>query len=147
MMASSRFAVAVHVLALLARAGDVPVKSGEIARSVNTNPVVIRRILCALSRARLVVARRGASGGAQLARTPARIKLSEVYRAVECGSPFSLHPAPLRRCAVGRNICAVLERVQGEVEGAIERALAKISLQDVLDELQACGAQGAKRDR
>jgi DNA-binding IscR family transcriptional regulator len=40
-MASNRFAMAVHILALLARRGGT-MTSEEVARSVNTNPVVIR---------------------------------------------------------------------------------------------------------
>src|SRR5438876_1217231 len=44
---SSRFAVAVHALTLLA-SEDRPLTSEHIAGSVNTNPVVIRRVLAAL---------------------------------------------------------------------------------------------------
>ncbi|HEX8852924.1 MAG TPA: Rrf2 family transcriptional regulator, partial [Pyrinomonadaceae bacterium] len=82
MSANSRFAVAVHALTLLAWAGEEPVKSEYLACSVNTNPVVIRRILCALARAGLVTSQTGASGGSRLARPAAEITLREVYRAV-----------------------------------------------------------------
>src|SRR5436305_12368211 len=102
MSSSSRFAVAVHVLALLARAGDEPVKSDSIAASVNTNPVVIRRILCALGRAHLITSQPGAAGGSRLARVPEQISLRAVYRAVEGGDTFLLHrQPPTRRCVVG----------------------------------------------
>lgn len=134
-MASSRFAVAVHTLALLARAGGQPLGSCAIARSVNTNPVVIRRTLCALARARVIRVRRGAGGGAELARAPHAIRLLEVYRAVNGGSTFALHPAPRRRCPVGRNIHSVLCWVQGEIDEAVRRTLAEITLQDVLERL------------
>ena len=60
MQTSSRFAVAVHILSLMAGADDEPIKSDQMAGSVNTNPVVIRRILCSLSRAELVTSQSAA---------------------------------------------------------------------------------------
>ncbi|MCC7307577.1 MAG: Rrf2 family transcriptional regulator, partial [Acidobacteria bacterium] len=54
MAANSQFAMAVHILALLALKGETNLKSDTIAHSVNTNPVVIRRILGQLANARLV---------------------------------------------------------------------------------------------
>jgi DNA-binding IscR family transcriptional regulator len=48
---SSRFAFAVHVLALLSQQDGVPLSSEMIAGSVNTNPVLIRRLLAMLSAA------------------------------------------------------------------------------------------------
>ena len=63
MAANSQFSMAIHILALLAGAGEENVKSKLIARSVNTNAVVIRRILSHLNHAGLVVSQTGASGG------------------------------------------------------------------------------------
>ena len=51
MAANSQFAVAVHILTLLARKSDEHVKSSCIADSVNTNPVVIRRLMGQLGQA------------------------------------------------------------------------------------------------
>ena len=47
---NTRFAVALHVLAFLA-SREGPVKSSLIARSVGTNPVVVRRIIARLAEA------------------------------------------------------------------------------------------------
>ena len=84
MQISSRFSVAVHVLSLLAlpEQDGVLLTSERMAGSVNTNPVVIRRILGQLKKAGLVEVR-PASGGTFLTRQPAAITLLEVYRAVE----------------------------------------------------------------
>jgi Rrf2 family protein len=143
---SSRFAVAIHVLTLLANTGDEPLKSGQVAASVNTNPVVIRRILCQLARARLVNSQTGAAGGSRLARQPRLITLLEVYRAVEAGEVFSLHrQPPSRRCFVGMNIETVLGGVLEEVGSAVESVLAKITIEDVLKRLRPCPpARGRK---
>jgi Rrf2 family protein len=139
MPSSSRFAVAIHVLTLMARAGDEPLKSEQVASSVNTNPVVIRRILQALARARLVTSQTGAAGGSRLAHAPGKITLLDVYRAVEAGDIFSLHRQPPdQRCFVGMNIETVLGGVLEEVSTAVERVLAEITIENVLERLQPC---------
>ena len=85
MAANSRFGVAVHVLALLALSADERRSSREIADSVATNPVVIRRLLAQLARAGLVESAHGAKGGFRLARPAAKVTLHDVHRAVEEG--------------------------------------------------------------
>lgn len=133
MSTSSRFAVAVHALTLMAWSDDEPLKSEQIAVSVNTNPVVIRRMLCELAEDKLVVSHTGATGGSRLARKPAQISLLDVYRAVECTDIFSLHPKrPSHRCPVGASIGPVLKNVRGEIDSAIEDVLGKITIEDVV---------------
>src|SRR4051812_25275067 len=105
MPTSGRFAIAVHVLTLMAEHGAEPVKSDVVAASVNTNPVVIRRIICSLQRARLVASQTGAGGGSRLTRPSSEVTLLEVYRAVEGGRLLSLHrQRPDPQCPVGVNI-------------------------------------------
>ena len=146
MSASSRFAVAVHALTLMASRGDEPLKSGQIAASVNTNAVVIRRILCALSNAGLVTTQGGAAGGSRLARPPAQITLLDVRRALDEGGAFALHRrAPDKRCLVGMNIERALGDVLGEVAVAIEGVLAGVTIADVLRKIRARARGGRKR--
>src|SRR5258707_11720814 len=89
MRTSCRFAIAVHVLAVLAYKEGDRVTSAMLAESVNTNPVIIRRLLLTLQRARLVDTRKGAGSGSRLSRSPRRINLAEIYRAVEGVEPFA----------------------------------------------------------
>jgi Rrf2 family protein len=139
MSTSSRFAVAVHVLTLMAWAEDEPLKSEQVAESVNTNPVVIRRMLCELAESKLVVTQTGSMGGSKLAREPAEITLLDIYQAVESRGVFSLHRHPPNRdCPVGVNIGPVLNQVLDEVDTAVERVLAKITVKDVVSRLQPC---------
>lgn len=139
MSTSSRFAVAVHVLTLMAWADDEPLKSEQVAESVNTNAVVIRRMLCELSEAKLVVSQSGAMGGSKLAREPERITLLDIYQAVESRGVFSLHRhPPSRNCPVGVNIGTVLNQVLDEVDTAVERVLANITIKDVVSRLKPC---------
>ncbi len=133
MAANSRFSIAVHVLTMLAQDCDGRVKSDYIARSVNTNPVVIRRLLCSLQQVGLVVSQVGAAGGTCLARPAEKILLSEIYQAVSHGEIFSPHPkTPNQDCPVGKNIEAILCGLQKEIDKTIEQKLAQYTLQDII---------------
>ena len=139
LMTSSRFAVAVHVLALMAWSEDEPLKSEQVAASVNTNPVVIRRMLCELAQAGLVVSQTGSQGGSRLARDPGEITLLDIYGAVESRGVFSLHKQPPSpRCPVGVNIETVLGEVFGEVTTAVENVLVTITISDIVERFKPC---------
>ena len=139
MSTSSRFAVAVHVLTLMAWAEEEPLKSEHVAESVNTNAVVIRRMLCELAESNLVVSQTGSMGGSKLARLPERITLLDIYQAVESRGVFSLHRHPPNPdCPVGVNIGSVLNDVLDEVDSAVEGVLANITLKDVVSRLRPC---------
>lgn len=134
MAANSQFSMAVHVLAMLAGARDQNVKSDCLAESVNTNAVVVRRLLGQLNQAKLVISQTGANGGSRLARCPNEINLSEIYRAVNCGEVFALHSkAPSQNCPIGKNIEAVLGCIQREIDKGIEEKLSRYTLQNVFE--------------
>ena len=139
MSTSSRFAVAVHVLTLMAWADEEPLKSDHVAESVNTNPVVIRRMLCELAESKLVVSQTGSMGGSRLARQPEEITLLDIYQAVESRGVFSLHRHPPNPdCPVGVNIGTVLNDVLDEVDSAVESVLANITLKEAVGRLKPC---------
>ena len=133
MAASGRFATAVHVMTLLARSGEECMTSEEIARSVNTNAVVIRRLLCVLSRADLVGSQKGPCGGGRLARPASDITLLDIYRAVEDRSVFALaRKRPNRACHVGKKIEGVLAGIQGQMDAAVAEVLAGLTLDEIV---------------
>src|SRR5208283_1365988 len=140
MRTSCRFAMAVHVLAVLAYKEGDRVTSALLAGSVNTNPVIVRRLLLALQRAKLVETCKGAGSGSRLSRSPRRIDLAEVYRAVEDAEPFATPSRkPNAACPVGKCIRETLERVFVSAESALERDLGKTTLADVMDTVKASG--------
>jgi Rrf2 family protein len=136
MAANSRMTIAVHALAWLAlaqRQGYDLLTSDQVAASVNTNPVIIRRSLGDLRRAGLVHVRHGAGAGWGLARAPEQITLLDVHDAVGQEQPFGLHHSePNLQCPVGRGIRPALDQVYGEIEQTIRRELALVSVADVL---------------
>ena len=119
----------VHTLLLLAHSDGRSLTSSDISASTNTNPVVVRRLLCALNQAGLVQTQKGPHGGARLAQPPDRISLGDVYRAVETAEPLNRPRArPNLKCPVGAQMEAVLNRIFASAQTALERELNQTSL-------------------
>ena len=138
MTGNSRFAVSLHTLTYLAYRAGAAVPSAEIAASVDTNPVVIRRLLSALVKARLVKTQKGASGGFALASTPENISLLDVYRAVEPQPGHGLrYFAPNHKCPVGAKIESVLQGIFFKAQAGMEAELAHVTLGQVHSQLHA----------
>jgi len=119
MAVNTRFSTGIHTLVLLAAEPDAQT-SEEIARKLNTNPVVIRRVLSLLRQAGLVTSQKGPSGGSKLAKSGKSIRLGDVYRALERVS--ILHGASHS----GENpakIDGVLEKVYRDAQAALEAEL------------------------
>jgi DNA-binding IscR family transcriptional regulator len=135
MSTNSQFATMVHVLTLLACTKN-PTSSTWIAGSVNTNPVVIRKIVGRLREAGLVKTLSGSAGGAFLDREPADITLAEVYNLVKAETFFGLRPSePNPHCPVGRNIQEILIGICTEMDELIAAALTQITVADVMEQV------------
>ena len=136
MAANSRLTVAVHALAwmtLAQRQGRDVLTSEQVAASVNTNPVIIRRCLGDLRRAGLVQVRHGAGAGWSLARPAEDITLLEIYDAVGQEQPFGMHHTePNLECPVGKGIRPALDQVYGNLDQVLRRELKLVSVDDVL---------------
>ncbi|GAA3691170.1 Rrf2 family transcriptional regulator [Nonomuraea antimicrobica] len=146
MSLSSRSAVAIHALTMLARPGDRSLTSAEIADSLASNPVLVRRILACLRDAGLVWSTEGRGGGWSLARAPREISLYDAYAAVEAGPILSRHAhPPSDQCAVGRHMQALLEVEFQDAERAMEERLGRTTiahlLRQVLDRERELAAQ------
>ena len=129
---NSRFTIAVHILTVLAHKRDEPLKSDVVANSINTNPVVVRRLWSTLAKAGLIVARTGAAGGGMLAREASLITLLDVYNAVEARCVFAMHAnPPNKQCLIGKNIQLVLEDIFAEAQREMEKVLARKTIADV----------------
>ncbi|MEV0622802.1 Rrf2 family transcriptional regulator [Nonomuraea sp. NPDC050404] len=138
MSLSSRSAVAIHALTMLARWGDRSLTSAEVADSLSSNPVLVRRILGNLRDAGLVWSAEGRNGGWSLARAPREITLHDAFAAVEAGPILSRHAHPASdACEVGRHMQGLLETEFQEAERAMEERLGRTTiahlLQQVLD--------------
>jgi len=137
--------MAVHVLAVLAYKQGDRVTSSYLAASVNTNPVIIRRLLLTLQKAKLVDTSKGAGSGSRLERSPTRISLAEVYNAVEEEDAFTMpRRAPNKGCPVGQCIQDELERVFSSAENAMIEQLGRKTVADIVNSVRArCEKQDA----
>ncbi len=136
---NSRLTVALHILTWMAlnaqEQPDEVITSDQVARSVKTNPVVIRRLLSLLGNAHLVTVQRGTGSGWRLARLPESITLLDVYHAVEQEGLFALHAhPPSQHCPVGRGIQPTLKPLYMAAESAMQQQLAQTTLADVLSQ-------------
>ncbi|MFZ3592501.1 Rrf2 family transcriptional regulator [Streptomyces sp. BH104] len=137
---SSRSAVAIHALAMLAHRRGGSLTSTEIADSLESNPVLVRRILGRLRDAQLVWSAEGRGGGWSLARAPRDITLYDAYAAVEEGQIFSryTHP-PSEACEVGRSIGDLLDVEFRSAERALEEQLGRTTIAGLLRQILASG--------
>lgn len=142
MQINSRFPVAIHLLGLAGIAaadwGDAPITSEQMATSVNTNPVVVRRVLGDLRAAGLVTSQPGPGGGWRLTRPAERITLRDIYDAVRDGPLFAMPPKePSRECLVGRGMPSILVACFQEAETALVDRLAMTTIADVIASVKA----------
>ncbi|MEU7829534.1 Rrf2 family transcriptional regulator [Nonomuraea sp. NPDC049129] len=139
MGANSRLTIAVHALTWMEvhrRQGNEISTSEQIAGSVNTNPVVIRRLLGELQKAGLVESRRGAGAGWTLTRELESITLLDVYRAVEPGVLFAMHRStPNLECPVGVGIQPAMQEIYDHIEETLRAELARTTLVEVMREV------------
>jgi Rrf2 family protein len=137
MNVSTRFTVALHILTLLASSPGEALTSEYIAGSVNTNPVVVRRLLGTLRKVGIVSSQPGNGGGWELAKNPEKLTLREVRRAVHEGSPFSMHTQPPNpKCPVGKNIQQALGPIYDQAERIMEDELSHTTILSLLHSVQ-----------
>ena len=125
---NTQFALAVHVLTVLAARPEEVQSSEQLASSAGASPVHVRRVLGGLRRAGLVTSRPGVKGGWQPAARFEATTLGDVWRAVHGDDRLlGLHEAS-PDCAVGQRIQSALERIDADAAEAIERELDKTTL-------------------
>jgi Rrf2 family protein len=125
MAANTRFATGVHALVLLAADPSAPQTSEDVARKLNTNPVVVRRVFALLQGAGLVRSQKGPNGGSRLARPAKEITLSDIYTALDGGDVF--HGASFRGTAHAR-LHSTLASTFTEALRALHKELARTTL-------------------
>jgi Rrf2 family protein len=136
MSANSRLTIATHALAWTAShelLGGDWTTSDQIAGSVKTNPVVIRRLMTELVKAGLLQSAHGPGAGWRLSRRPEEITLAQVAEALGPEPAFAMHrnePSPI--CPIAQGIRPALAPVFARVDDAIRRELERTTLADVL---------------
>jgi Rrf2 family protein len=115
MKINSQLSDVLHVLLHMAHA-ESPVTSEALARSMSTNPVVLRRLMAGLRDAGLVTSEKGHGGGWVMAAPLERVTLHDVHLAL--GAP----PLVWLGFREDRPECLVAQVVNASLRTAIEQA-------------------------
>jgi Rrf2 family protein len=127
----SRLSAALHALGHMAQQPEASRTSDEVARWLDTNPVVVRRVFAGLREAGILTTERGRGGGMILARGPAEISLAEISDAMgESLLPIQAEPESTS-CLIERAVNELLADFRREAEALLRARLAEISLADV----------------
>ncbi|MFZ3351420.1 MAG: Rrf2 family transcriptional regulator [Xanthobacteraceae bacterium] len=136
MAANSLLAGAVQMLCVIAWRGGKGANSELLAKSLNTNPVVVRRILKTLENHGLVKVRPGRHGGVELLRSPADITLEDVYKAVEPdGALFALRERGNQRCPVNNAMIRTLPSLFGTADAAVDNVLRRTKIASLVEKV------------
>ncbi|MGD1823110.1 MAG: Rrf2 family transcriptional regulator [Pleomorphochaeta sp.] len=136
MQITSRFTLAIHIMLCVSSFSEkIKVTSTFLAKSANTNPVIIRKILGQLKEAKLVEIKAGV-GGAFLLKDPNEITLYDIFYAVHAVDDnfFNFHPNPNCECPVGKNIHTVLDSHLEKIQIAMDNEMKSTTLDTLLKE-------------
>jgi Rrf2 family protein len=129
------------MLELAQQAGQTPVMMRALAERQRLSPKYLHALLSALKSAGLVTSVRGPGGGFVLARSPDRIKLSEILHALE--GPLSLVECVADERACDRASACIARGVWQRLSGAIDAVLDGVTLQDLAKpEADVCSESG-----
>ncbi|MBR1144293.1 Rrf2 family transcriptional regulator [Bradyrhizobium sp. AUGA SZCCT0431] len=128
MRRDSRLSGVLHVLLHMAEQ-DEPVTSEALAKAMDTNPVVIRRVMAGLRDQGYVRSEKGHGGGWTLARDLADVSLRDIYEAL--GEPSLLaigNRTEAPGCLVEQAVNAALTRAFNDAEALLLSRLADVTL-------------------
>jgi Rrf2 family protein len=137
---NTQFAIAVHVMTMLAGLPRALQSSEVMAASVGSNPVHIRRVLARLREAGFVASRPGPHGGWRILRSPEETTLADVWRVINGDDPLlGVHEAD-PNCDVGQRIQAKLEGIDRRALTAVEAELETTTLAQLAAAAQPAAA-------
>lgn len=128
MKRDSKLSGVLHVLLHMAESAD-PMTSDALAAMMQTNPVVIRRILAGLREQGLVQSEKGHGGGWRLSCELQRVTLRDIYEAL--GAPTILamgNRTEAPGCLVEEAVNAAMNQAFLEAESLLLARLGKVTL-------------------
>lgn len=132
---SVRLSDAVHILSYIEIFQDTDLSSGSIAKSVNTNPVRVRKFMGDLRKSNLIETQNG-KADPKLTKRVADISLYEIYKSVDKDSTlFHTDKNTEPNCPIGSNIQTVLEDAYGYLQQTVEEKMKTIFLSEITNSL------------
>ena len=127
----SKLSGVLHILLHMAEVND-PVTSETMAKMMQTNPVVIRRILAGLRKQGYVRSEKGHGGGWSLARDVGSVTLYDIYIAV--GSPTILaigNRSESTACLVEKAVNSAMDQAFQDAEALLLKRFREVTLAEL----------------
>lgn len=134
MRASTDFTKAIQICLFLNLKDGEFKSSTQLAESVDTNPVVVRRLLAKLKKNGIVNSIAGAQGGFLLAKAPEQISLWTIYTAVQEEQLFARHKIN-DDCDISCNLELLIKDTFDEAELAMKPSLEKSNVANLSSQL------------
>ena len=131
MKLSTKGRYAVMAMVDLARhAQSKPVSLSDIATRQDIPQRYLEQVLLGLTRAGLLVSRRGSAGGYRLARAAEQVTVGDVLRAVE-GSMNGLEPTRRGRRGLAPDPVSDLSELWREIDEAVSGVIDRVTFEDL----------------
>jgi Rrf2 family protein len=136
MKRNSQLSGVLHVLLHMAER-DGPMTSDLLAKAMDTNPVVIRRIMAGLRDQGYVRSEKGHGGGWTLARDLSEVTLRDVYTAIGCPSLLAIgNRTESPGCLVEQEVNAALSHAFRDAEALLLSRLGGVTLASLSNALR-----------
>jgi Rrf2 family iron-sulfur cluster assembly transcriptional regulator len=136
---------AIRALLQLALGGEETMTCHELAEACDLPKSFAYKVLKKMAKARLVGSRTGRNGGFFLRRSPHRIALTDVIKAIQ--GPVSVNKCVLDRSACGRSDTCPLSAQLCGLQSTIDDFLNRTTIHDVLTALNGGPPEPPKRRR
>jgi len=144
MKRNSQLSGVLHVLLHMAER-DGPMTSEVLAKAMDTNPVVIRRIMAGLREKGYVRSEKGYGGGWTLARDLSRVTLRDVYIAIGCPPLLAIgNRTESPGCLVEQEVNAALGEAFRDAESSLLSRLGEVTLASLSNALRGRLPRGGK---
>lgn len=131
MKRDSRLSSVLHALLHMAERNG-PMTSDELSRCLGTNPVVVRRTMGFLRRARIVSSDRGHAGGWRISSDLSTVTLRDLHAALEEPEVFAIgHRNEAPECLVEQSVNAALDKAFAEAEALLLWRMGEVTLADL----------------
>lgn len=129
MRRDSRLSGVLHVLLHMVEK-NTPATSGALAKAMDTNPVVIRRILAGLRDHGFVRSEKGHGGGWTLSCDVSKVTLRDIYAALGAPSLFAIgNRTEVPDCVIEQSVNAHLDHALRDAEDLLLSRLGDITLE------------------
>lgn len=135
MKSNQNFGVATHILVYLSTFDDEYVTSAKLAESINTSPVVVRRILKELANHNLIETKQG-KFGSKLNKSACTISLYEIYKVFHSGNILYPSHKPNVSCPLGTTIKELIDESLDEANLSFENSLKQQTILSIRNKIE-----------